>query len=1515
MEGPAEDREAIAAEVVRGAGPHDGTTVIALIDRQAARTPDRVALVCEGDALTYGQLMTRVRRLSGSLRATGCGPERVVALLLPRSVDLVVAVLATLDAGGAYLPLDPDWPAGRTEAVLAAAAPVAVVTHAAHAAPLRPAPWPLVRPDAAGTDGVSPHAHTPAGPGNPAYVLYTSGTTGTPKGVVVSHGALTNRILWMQDAFPLTAEDRVLHKTPVTFDVSVWELLWPLMAGAVLVVARPGGHREPDYLAALMAEQRITTAHFVPSMLHAFVEATDVGRLTALRRVLSSGEALPQGLAERWLGSSRASLENLYGPTEAAIDVTWARCRPGEVPPIGRPIWNTQVYVLDDTLSPVPDGAAGELHLAGAQLARCYLGRPDLTGERFVACPFGPPGTRMYRTGDLVRRRPDGLLEYLGRTDQQIKIRGLRVEPAEIEAALLDSPEVAHAAVSVHRNAQGHGMLCAYVVTPREDPPLGGAERREWLADWETAYDSVYGAPAGPGHEPDFTGWNSSYDGRPIPLPEMHEWRAATVDRIMALSPRRVLEIGAGTGLLLTPIAPEVDEYWATDLSGAAVDGLARRIAATPSLAGRVRLHKGEAHDVAGLPEGHFDVVVINSVAQYFPDAGYLADVLRKALGLLADGGAVFVGDLRHRGLARGLHTDVALAAQPPPEDTPRLRARVDRAVRRERELLVDPGFFGALEARLDGLTSTQIHLKRGHSRNELTGFRYDVILRKGRDTAPPAVAVRTLAWGEEVTDIAGMRAALARHPDTVLRVTGIPDSRIHRLTDAVSAMDEGLPLHAIRDRLGGDATGALSPDDCYAVGAEAGRHTGTAPASGDRTGRFDAVFPPPGDTRGFGGLLPPGPADQPLEAHTNTPSRAGEEDALALRLHTHLGEILPEHMIPSAITVLDALPLTASGKLDRAALPPPDLTAHAAGRAPVNDREKLLTTLFAEVLGLPTVGADADFYRLGGDSIMAIQLVSRARRQGIVLAPSDILRHRTPEALAPVAGDAGEGIAELTGPGTGTVPLTPIMRWLGERLGPYEEYSQSMLVTAPERLDLPLLVATVQALVDHHDLLRARLLRPDDGTMRALHVPPPGAVAAADLVTRVDVAGDDDAQRRAVDAHAAAARRRLSPASGVMLRVVWFDPGATGTGQLLIVLHHLVADGVTWRVILPDLADIWAAVSTGRRPAPAPVGTSFRRWSEALGEAARALARTPEREHWNSVLGSPVPAIGDRPLDPRKDVWAAARSLDLTLPATDTAALLGPVPALFNAGVNDVLMTGLALALVDWRRRHRKGTGTTVLLDSEGHGREEVVDGAEVSRTVGWFTSLYPVRLDPGELDWTDLWAGGAHAGTAIKRVKEQLRAIPHHGIGFGMLRYLAQDPEALDAAPPRDIMFNYLGRFTARTGSAWTPGTEQPVLAEHSDGSLPIEYALEISAVTVDDADGPKLHITLYWPDGVLREDAVRDLGETWRRALTAFVRHAATPGAGGSTPSDMPLLSLTQNEIDLFEDMYAGPEGMSQ
>ena len=450
-----------------------------LIERQVAATPDALALQFGEQRLSYAQLNARANQLAHWLRGQGVGPDVLVGVAAERSVELVVALLGIVKAGGVYVPMDPDYPQDRLQHMLGDSGVNLLLTQQYLLERLPQTAAKTLCLDSQWSEIATASEQNPVIQGSPqnlAYLIYTSGSTGKPKGAGNSHIALVNRLHWMQKAYALDASDRVLQKTPFSFDVSVWEFFWPLMTGAALVVAAPGAHRDPSALRRVIEAGRVTTLHFVPSMLQAFVASGELERCTSLLQVMCSGEALPYELQQQFRQRSSARLHNLYGPTEAAIDVSFWACDEDsarQVVPIGRPIDNLRLVLLDERLEPVPQGVAGELYIGGVGLARGYHARPGLTAERFIADPFGS-AERLYRTGDLARQREDGAIEYLGRLDHQVKIRGLRIELGEIEARLQAQPEVSEAVVVAK-----DGVLLAYVVASAEPEALRQALQGE----------------------------------------------------------------------------------------------------------------------------------------------------------------------------------------------------------------------------------------------------------------------------------------------------------------------------------------------------------------------------------------------------------------------------------------------------------------------------------------------------------------------------------------------------------------------------------------------------------------------------------------------------------------------------------------------------------------------------------------------------------------------------------------------------------------------------------------------------------------------------------------------------------------------------------------------------------------------------------------------------------------------------------------------------------------------------
>ncbi|HEY0607972.1 MAG TPA: amino acid adenylation domain-containing protein, partial [Herpetosiphonaceae bacterium] len=1075
-----------------------------LVAAQSARTPEAVALVYASQQLTYRELDQRANQLAHYLRELGVGPEVRVGLCLDRSLELVIGLLGILKAGGAYVPLDPNYPAQRLSFMLEDSQVAVVLSHERLAATLPADRAQIVYLDTAWSSitqlpNTPPESSVTAN--HLAYVIYTSGSTGTPKGVQVEHGNLLATLYASQQHFGFHTGDTMPWLASVAFDIALFELFNPLIAGGTVIMLDHQQILDLPSLLGTLAE--CTVFHAVPSLMRQITQAIDASEdgpssYDHIRMVFTGGDVVPpELLSELQAVFRQAEIRVLYGPTEATIICTSYRVPERSSATqhlIGTPLANAQIRIYDTWGSLAPIGVAGELYIGGAGVTRGYLHRPELTAEKFVELD----GQRWYRSGDLARYRPDGNLEFLGRRDAQVKVRGFRVELGEVEAALGQHPAVRASVVILREDGPGGQQLVAYVVENQEP--------------------------------------------------------------------------------------------------------------------------------------------------------------------------------------------------------------------------------------------------------------------------------------------------------------------RTKNLED-----------------------GGLSPSE----------------------------------------------------------------------LRSFLLSRLPEYMVPAAFVFLEALPLTAHGKVDRKALPAPDTARPELAEtfaAPQTATETVLAQIWSQVLRREQVGIHDNFFALGGDSILSIQIIARANQAGLRLTPRQLFQHQTIASLAAVAGTASEQTAEQ-GLVTGPVPLTPIQHYFfAQELPDPHHYNQAMLFEVRPPLDATLLEQAVQQVLAHHDALRLRVERTADG-WRQINA----GLDAMPLVQAFDLRAVPLGEQAATITQAATQlQTSLDLHSGPLLRVGSFTLGDGQPGRLLLVVHHLAVDTVSWGILLEDLQTAYAQLQRGESVALPPKTTSFQQWAERLHAYAQSETLRQELAYW---LASARTTIAPLPVDHPDGVntLESARSVAVALGEDDTRALLYEVPAVYQTQINDVLLTALAQACAAW-------TGaTTLLVDLEGHGREELFADVDLTRTVGWFTALYPVLLD---------LRGVAAPGAALKAIKEQLRQIPNRGVGYGVLRYLSRDEATaqLRTLPQAQISFNYWGQGDQAmpTDGLFSPARESSGPSQSQDGMR--KHLLEITSII---SQG-QLHMEWTYSAALHSQAAIEWLAQGYLGALRTLIDHCRAPEAGGYTPSDFPLAHLDQQAVsklsallDEIEDDEEFPE----
>ncbi|MEH2437585.1 MAG: amino acid adenylation domain-containing protein [Nostoc sp.] len=986
-------------------------------ESQVKSTPTKVAVIFEDKQLTYQELNCRANQLAHYLQTLKVEAEVLVGICLERSLDMVIGLLGILKAGGAYVPLDPAYPQERLAFMIEDSQMPILITQRQflNRLPAHKSNVVLLDSDEqlfAQASDQNPRSNITGE--NLAYTIYTSGSTGKPKGVQINHKSVVNFLYAMSQQPGITEQDTLLAVTTICFDIAALEIYLPLIVGARVVLVSREVTLNPQQLAQGIERSRATIMQATPATWQLLLASGWHGNKQL--KILCGGESLSRGLANQLL-EKVGSVWNMYGPTETTVWSTACKVEPSNSRIlIGRPIANTQIYVLDhllrrqgDPIKLVPIGMPGELCIGGVGLARGYLNRPELNKEKFILNPLSEePNARLYTTGDLARYLPDGNIELLGRIDNQVKIRGFRIELEEIEAVINQHPAVRESVVIGRQDLSDDKRLVAYVVPNLQQPEsqqhlqveLSNAESTwQWQKVWNETYSQ-----SNTRQDPTFNinGWKNSYTGQLTSVPEMHEYIERTVERILSLHPNRVLEIGCGTGLLLFRIAPHCSHYLGTDIAPEAIHYLDQELQRSQHDWSQVKLEqKAAAEAFEELEPEAFDIVILNSVIQYFPSINYLVGILESAVKAVKSGGHIFIGDVRNLHLLEAFHTSVQLYQAAGSTPITHLQQRIQERMGQDKELVIDPAFFTALKHHLPQISHIQIQLKRGRHQNELTCFRYDVILQIGtvtsnlsEESAAPSPSTR-LDWQHELT-LPAIRQRLVENQPEILEITGIKNARV--LSDVIASellinsdclkTVEDLQA-AIEETTQQYRARALDPEDLWNLSQELPYSIYINWSSSKGSASYDAVFQhhsskqtKPNNSSMVSGLESEFTL-KPWNAYTNQSLQARNSSDLVSQLRILLKDKLPEYMIPSAFVLIDSLPLTPNGKVDRRSLPEPNHFRPMLSEAFVAPRtllESQVAAIWAQVLGIEPIGINDNFFELGGHSLLTVEMLFQVK-------------------------------------------------------------------------------------------------------------------------------------------------------------------------------------------------------------------------------------------------------------------------------------------------------------------------------------------------------------------------------------------------------------------------------------------------------------------------------------------------------------------------------------------------------
>ncbi len=1242
-------------------------TIVDLFEQQVEKNPDNTAVVFEDIELTYRELNERANIVGHYLRDNyQIKPDDLVGVLLERSERMIIALLGILKSGAAYVPLDPEYPKDRINYMLEDSSPKIVLSE---------------RKDLSVNDieflSINDVLQSGKSVENPmsitssnhlAYVIYTSGSTGKPKGTLLENSGLINMSLNQIKEFGILESDIVLQFASTSFDASMSEIFMALFSGSSLAIPEDSIKKNISKFQDFILGKQVTVATLPPN----FLGNLDNEIIKNLRVLITAGEKPNPIVVNDY--SKHLKYINAFGPTEASVCISFYCVKSdshilSEIP-IGKPISNTQVYILDRNTKPTPLGVPGELCISGVGLARGYLNRPELTAEKFVDNPF-VPGQRMYKTGDLVKWLPDGDIEFFGRIDNQVKIRGFRIELGEIEYTLNQIDVVDSAFVVAKDDPHGEKYLVAYYLVNNDKIKMEEIEKNS-VACWQEvfqdsySYDSLETDP-----EFDINSWINSYTGTPIEPSQMKEWVNSTVNRIQLTEPKNMYEIGCGSGLLLYRLAPDSISYCGTDYSDKIISKVEKVVNSIEIIKNKTRVFCKTADDFAEIPNKSLDTIVINSVAQYFPNMDYLSDVIDKSINALEKGGVLFLGDIRNYNLFELFHTSITLFQEDECIEVDKLKQKIGKSMEQETELLVSPEYFHYMKMHNSRISHVDIRYKKGEAHNELTKFRYDVLLHIEKSITKENIT--EISFDKNDFDVSKIPSILNNDAPDILYVTGVINSRIEKdyyemlhLDDMNNSELFNTSIKHIEDKIIDSIEFEKVNPSGYIVEL---LWTGNG-----REQLYDVVYIKEKLVKGkYHGIIPNRDLeitiDDSVSNYANNPLITTSDGVVLYKIKETLKKLLPDYMIPSYFLHLDEIPLTLNGKIDRKSLPEINgsYTSSVEFVAPRNATEQTLVKIWHEILGFDKIGVLDNFFELGGHSLKATRVVSQIMKElEVDITLRDIFEFQTVEALSDLIEKANKKayIQIEVAPEQEYYDVSNAQRRLWV-LDQFEQKSIAYNMPAAFILEGKFNTDTFRQaftfMIGRHESLRTVFVTEDGEPKQQVLKNPDFDIEIIDLRNCSD---------KEKEARVLAEKDLHNPFNlevGPLVRFTLIKL-VDEKNLLLFNMHHIISDGWSMGIFINEFLISYNSFKDGNTPELAPLRIHYKDYSVWQNRLLKSREMDQQRDYWLEKLAGELPVL-DLPAD-------NIRPVIQTFNGNNIGFVL---PGETNSGLNDLCLESKA--------------------------------------------------------------------------------------------------------------------------------------------------------------------------------------------------------------------------------------------